>query len=244
MLQSNVFRALAFTVGLGSNAGAVWAADEPRSSVTVLVDLSETWLNPGSVEQNRKVLEAVAEGALAAADEFDPPTVIRYLQIGDYSLMREPLCEAIYDPKLIGSKNPQSLYVSNQKAAAKYFGSDCVQFILSRGHQPYTDISGAVDSAARLSQQQTTGRKVLIVLSDLKEETRKDQVAPDALRLDGFTAILMYRVLPEDRRNPKMLDARIRTWEQRLRDAGARTTAITDVGIAGGVVRRLVSGER
>lgn len=243
LLSKNILRfALAGLLGL--LGPTVQAAEEPRSSVTVLVDLSETWLNPRSADQNRKVLRAIADGVLSASIDFEPPTVIRYLQIGDYSLMREPLCEAIFDPKLIGAKNPQTLYVTNPKAAEKYFGQDCVQFILSRDHQPYTDISGAVDSAARLSQQQSSGRRVMIVVSDFKEETRKGQVAPEPLRLDGFTAILLYRVLPEDRQNPKGLDARIKSWEKKLSDAGAKVVALTDVGIAGTVIRRHASGEK
>ncbi|HEX6980228.1 MAG TPA: hypothetical protein VF342_13100 [Alphaproteobacteria bacterium] len=217
---------LAVLSGSGS-ARAQPILPEPQSSVTVLVDLSSTWLKPESRRVNERVLTAVGEAMAAIVAEVDPPIVIRYLPIGDLSLAREPMCEVVFTPRLISGPQ-RGKEIANIKALREYLNGACLQFILSRKQQSFTDITGALNSVARAIEEQGGPFKAVIVLSDLKEEPRPNQRHPK-LRLQGGRVLLLYRVLDEDRIDTASLDARIEHWKATLADAGSSVKAINDI---------------
>jgi hypothetical protein len=218
-------------------------AQEIRSSVFVLVDLSETWLAPSSKQENQRILSTAGQSIILAAEEIEPPIAIRYFPIGDESLMRPPLCEAVYDPKILPGTGGNKKVITRRSDAEDYFVKDCVQFILSQPTQDFTDISGAVDTAARVGKLQEEGERVIILLSDLKQELRPGQSATSS-DLGGYTVILVYRVLPEDRQSPANLDGRLLWWRESLEEAGAKVLEVPDLAIDSNQLASLISRTR
>jgi hypothetical protein len=222
-----------------ASAAAQQMPQEPRSSVTVLVDLSSTWLHPASRSENERVLKAVGDAIGMLATDLDPPIAVRYLPIGDMSLARAALCEVVFTPKLLQVKEAQRKEVTNLKGLEEYLNKSCPQYILSRKPEKFTDISSAFDSAGRATEEQAGPFRAIIVLSDLKEERRPKQQAPK-LRLQGARSLLLYRVLDEDRLNPAELDTRLEGWKARLADAGSKVSAISDLSASPGQISRVL----
>lgn len=212
--------------------------DEPQSSVTVLVDLSGTWLSPGSLKDDSRVLKTVAVAIAELSTEVDPPIIIRYLPIGDLSLGRDPLCQVEFVPKLLPGIHPKGEYTS-LSSLNSYLGDGCVRYILARKYEVWTDITGALDMAGRAVEDQDGPFKALIMLSDLKEERRPNQ-KDVKLNLKGVHVLLLYRILNEDRINETDLNDRITTMEQKLRDAGATVKAEPDVAADAAQISRLL----
>lgn len=221
---------------LGAFAQAV---DEPRSSVSILVDLSETWHNDQSRGHNKTVLEIVADATIEFGKQARPPVHVRALPIGDVSLLRPPMCEALFDPKLICGTKPGDKTFCQEKALRNYLKTDCTRFVLTRPKEKWTDISGAIASAGRLSAQQAGGERAIIVLSDMFEERPKGQ-PPAEFSLQGFRVLLVYRTLDDDRRQPERLDRRLNEWTAKLSAAGARVHKIPDQGLTVGQIVRLL----
>lgn len=239
--MQQVLRLLA-TLGVVLIAAPLPAAepeDLPQSSITVLVDLSETWHNPASLPQNRRVLSAVGRAIASAAERLDPPIAVRYLAIGDMTFLQEPLCEAVFNPKLIASRAAKNTVFSSRTSFAKYVETDCVEFLLSRSKQPFTDISGALDSVARLTEFQGGPARRVIVLSDMVEDRRKGQ-GNVALALSGLDFIVVYRTLPQFRQNPAGLDALLKGWDKTLTGAGGHARFISDVALVPGALESLL----
>src|SRR4051794_19796959 len=76
----------------------------PQSFITVLVDLSATWLHAPEAKLNEQLLKQVGSAISTAAGDLEAPIVVRYLSIGDRSLGREPLCEVVLSPQIIVNK--------------------------------------------------------------------------------------------------------------------------------------------
>ncbi|MBM3575732.1 MAG: hypothetical protein FJX39_08465 [Alphaproteobacteria bacterium] len=215
------------------------SAEEPRSTVSILVDLSETWHNEQSKLANQKILQTVAEGVTELGRLLRPPVHIRMLPIGDASLLRPPLCEALYDPKLISSAPKDTRVFTQEKPLLKYLKVDCVLFILSRPKEKFTDISGAIDSASRFASIQAGADRILIILSDMLEELPINVTAAN-ISLPTFRSLILYRTLNDDRKNPSLLDKRLNEWKAKIGSAGSEITMIPDEGVVSGQIVRLL----
>lgn len=213
-------------------------AQEARSTITVLVDLSETWLNPRSDAENRRLLNVISDLIVALAVKVKKPVAIRFLAIGDKSLGRLPLCQATFLPNILAVKGGHDELVSID-ALEDFAAKDCVRAIMMHKPETYTDISGALDSVSRISELDQPGLHALVVLSDFQEDRRKNQIGEFG-RLDHVHALLLYRVLDEDRINSRPLDARIHKWEEALRHSGAVVSSIDDVSVDAGALKRVL----
>ncbi|MEI9993756.1 MAG: hypothetical protein WDM91_04100 [Rhizomicrobium sp.] len=229
---------IAATLALGSAQAQNRLPREPRSTITVLVDLSGTWFNPASEADNRKVLSVIADAVSAAATEIEPPIAVRYLAIGDRSLARTPLCEAVYAPNILSVKSTADSLV-NLKQLRDFAAKDCPLAIFLHAPEKFTDISGALDTVARMSAYDTAGFHALVVLSDFQEDRRRQQSGGFGA-LTGMHAVMLYRVLDSDRLDPRSLDQRIHKWEGALRHSGATVSSIDDVGLNAGLLKRLL----
>lgn len=213
--------------------------EEARSSVSILVDLSQTWHNERDLKQNQLVLAAVTEAAVQLGALFTPPTHIRVLPIGDASLLRPPLCEAIFDPKLISSSSGNGSVFTQERALRRYIKDDCITFVLSRSREDFTDISGAIDSAARMAALQPGTERAIVILSDMLEDLPAGQI-PSDLALQGYRILIVYRALETDRKQPALLNERLSDWKARLSNAGAEVEVVADQGITAALVVRLL----
>lgn len=217
------------------------ADDEVRSSITVLVDLSRTWLNDASAGDNRRVMQTIGKSIAEMPRHYRTPIHIRYVPIGDNSLLRPPLCQAIYDPKLIGQRTAKSLQITKEHELLKYLTQDCIEFILKRKPEPFTDITGALDSASRLTAAQVGDTRAIVVLSDMVEDRRPSQTQ-SPLSLGGFVVVVMYRALADDRQHPDRLDKRLSEWRAVLNRSGTKAVELyPDSSLTSSQLTRLLS---
>jgi hypothetical protein len=128
--------------------------EEPRSSVTVLVDLSATWLTPGSRSDNESILKIVATSIEIMASDLELPIMVRYLPIGDLSVGRPALCEVLFIPKLLRPPEGKIGEVTSLPELKFYLEKSCLQYILSRKQEKFTDITSALDNAVRVTDEQ------------------------------------------------------------------------------------------
>lgn len=212
---------------------------EAKSQITVLVDLSETWLNPASETSNRHALNAVADTIAGLLPKLKAPVNIRYLEIGANSMSRRPICEARYFPNIFRISSTAGEYADIPKTV-EFFRSDCSKLIFMRKPAPLTDITGALNTVSRVAENEAPNYSALIILSDFQEERGRGKTGTIG-RLKGVRSLLLYRVLNSDRDNPYQLDERVKKWKGLLRAAGAVTTdAVDDVIVDPGTMTRLL----
>lgn len=152
---------------------------------------------------------------------------IRYHVIGAASLGRQPICYRQFRPSLLGFGKSPTTELKPQ-GLRSYLTGFCPSYILSQPAEPDTEISAAILTA--LQDTAMVGRdtpRIMIILSDFKEETRvRYQLGRTSLA--GVHTIMLWRTLPEDRRRPAGLSQRIAHWRQMIERHGGKVDAFTD----------------
>lgn len=200
----------------------------PKVAIAILVDLSETWHNPGSDGLDRRVLTTVGNALVGASNRLPKPISVRFHAIGQASLGQEPVCATTYRPSAfaIGKVDPET--IRDRDKFARYVSVDCPEMLLAKPEEQETEIVATIISADRALQLTKTGvPKVFIVLSDFKEES----LTPYSFRgmsFKGDRFILLYRTLNEDRSDPALQKARLAEWEQRLKHLGAEVERVDE----------------
>jgi hypothetical protein len=218
--------------GMLSLNGCADAGDEsnrrPKVAISVLVDLSETWYNPGTVDLDRRVLGAVGQAIVSSSTQLPLPLAIRFHAIGTASLGREPLCSATYRPSTFSLGAPEPGLITNREAFHRYVVEECPDFFLARPVEDQTEIVAAIVSAERAMQlAREDAPKVFVILSDFKEESFA-RYSFRGIDLTGATFLLVYRTLDEDRLNPGEQTAKLGEWRSRLENAGASVYLIDE----------------
>jgi hypothetical protein len=86
----------------------------------------------------------------------------------------------------------------------------------------YTDITGGIMQAAEFLNEAGTGRKTIVIFSDMQEELDYRTVRDFPIRLDGIRIIaLNVTKLDTDNVDPRRYLGRLEWWERRAKDAGA-----------------------
>ena len=116
----------------------------------------------------------------------------------------------------------------NPRNLEKYLVHNCPLHVLRQPAERLTEITAAI-----ISSRQAAGMvdpsvpRLLLILSDFKEES------PTRYRLDRTSfantrVVLLWRTLPEDRRKPAGLTARVERWKQLFARRGATVSAFSD----------------
>lgn len=211
--------------------GGAYAQSMPpvRTNIVVLIDVSETWLNDDFRELNEQVLSRVGEGISFASDRLNGPLRVSYFDIGDDSLFRRPLCEAVYQPSLL-IREQQGVYSSSDGLRA-YLAEDCASYVLHSSPAPLTDITGAIATAVRTQSLVPPERRLVIVLSDLDEDRGGRDLTLTSEDIEGVQFLLLYRSMHRDQVLQSALDARRREWEERLSGLGGDVRSAPDNSI-------------
>ena len=204
--------------------------EQAQTEVYVLVDLSETWHDPAQAAKeavNRQLLQEVGEGIALVAEDAEPPVLIQHRIIGANALNRQPACSVTYMPTLVATRRDNTRLSSLKKLRA-YIGVDCPRVLLAGPAEAVTEISAAIASVATRPKPPGANR-FIVIASDFKEEA----VSPEPLSpgsLTGTKVLLLYRPVPEDRRNGGEMQARVQTWRKLLENLGASVSAAPDAG--------------
>ncbi|WP_198683230.1 vWA domain-containing protein [Peristeroidobacter agariperforans] len=94
----------------------------------------------------------------------------------------------------------------------------------------YTDITGGLLQGIEFLNEKNSGRKAILIFSDLKEDLDKGYVRDVPLDLKGFEVVaLNVTKLRTDNYDPREYLARVDTWRQRVEKAGGRWRMINDL---------------
>lgn len=117
---------------------------------------------------------------------------------------------------------------ANQQKRA--FQENIAAFIESAKSSQYTDITGGILQAAEYLNEQETGRKTILVFSDLKEDLAEGYVRDIPLALDGFEVVAVnVTKLRSDNVDPREYMDRIEAWKQRIESGGGTFRVINDL---------------
>lgn len=94
----------------------------------------------------------------------------------------------------------------------------------------YTDITGGILQATEYLNEVGTGKKTILIFSDMKEEVRPGYVRDIPLQLDGFRVVaLNVTKLRSDNIDPRKYMKRLEDWEKRVTSGGGEWKIINDL---------------
>jgi len=116
---------------------------------------------------------------------------------------------------------------NNQKRA---FMQQINTFVTSVKGSPYTDISGGILQAIEYLNEAGSGKKYVLIFSDLKEELAKGYKRDIPFQLPGFNVIaLNVTKLRGDNIDPKEYMARVEDWRDKVEKGGGEWGMINDL---------------
>lgn len=116
---------------------------------------------------------------------------------------------------------------NNQKRA---FLKKVNDFVAKVERSQYTDISGGILQATEYLNEAGSGKKYILIFSDLREELAKNYVRDVPFQLQGFEVIaLNVTKLPEDIRDPKNYLQRKKRWRKKTQDGNGHWQVINDL---------------
>ena len=187
-------------------------ASLPRNTgVYLLVDTSGTY--------NKQVnkAEQIIRFALSRLQPTDSIAVAR-IDTGSCS-EKNIIAKATFDDR------PST---ANQQKRA--FASRVEQFIDQSTPAPYTDITGGLLQAIEFLKEKQTGRKEILIFSDMKEDLAKGYVRDLPLDFKGFDVVaLNVTKLRSDNFDPREYLSRLDAWRAKVEKGGGHWRVINDL---------------
>ncbi|GFE84455.1 hypothetical protein GCM10011487_64550 [Steroidobacter agaridevorans] len=184
----------------------------PRNTgVYLLLDTS------GTYNEELKKAQSIILYTLSKLQPTDSFAVAR-IDTGSFS-EKDIIAKATFDDR------PSSANV--QKRA---FADAIKTFVDHSQAASYTDITGGLLQGIEFLNEKNSGRKAILIFSDLKEDLEKGYVRDVPLDLEGFEVVaLNVTKLRSDNYDPREYLARVDTWRQRVEKAGGRWRMINDL---------------
>ena len=185
---------------------------EPTTrGVYMLMDTSGTY--SGELEKAQQIINVV----LTRLDTGDSFAVAR-IDTGSFS-EKDIIAKATFDER-----------PSLANREKRHFRELVDVFVGGVKPASYTDITGGVLQAAEFLQEKGTGRKVILIFSDLAEDLKEGYVRDIPLSLDGFEVVaLNVTKLRTDNIDPRDYMQRLEDWKVRVEASGGRWTVINDL---------------
>jgi len=202
-------------VTIAATALAASCSAEPpqarNTGVYMLIDTSGTYTE--EVERAQQIINVV----LAQLEPTDAFAVAR-VDTGSFS-ERDIIAKVQFDDR------PS---VSNQQK--RTFREAVDTFVAEVKPAPYTDITGGVLQASEYLTEKGTGRKIILIFSDLKEDLEEGYVRDIPFALDGFEVVaLNVTKLRTDNIDPREYTGRINEWRNRVEEGGGEWRVINDL---------------
>lgn len=184
----------------------------PRNTgVYLLLDTS------GTYNEELKKAQSIILYTLSKLQPTDSFAVAR-IDTGSFS-EKDIIAKATFDDR------PSSANV--QKRA---FADAIKTFVEHSQAASYTDITGGLLQGIEFLNEKNSGRKAILIFSDLKEDLEKGYVRDVPFDLTGFEVVaLNVTKLRSDNFDPREYLARVDTWRQRVEKAGGRWRMINDL---------------
>jgi hypothetical protein len=184
----------------------------PRNTgVYLLLDTS------GTYSQELQKAQSIILFALSRLQPTDSFAVAR-IDTGSFS-EKDIIAKATFDDR------PSA--ANNQKRA---FAAQIKSFVELSKPAAHTDITGGILQAIEFLNEKNSGRKTILIFSDLQEDLEKGYVRDIPLDLKGFEVVaLNVSKLRSDNIDPREYLARVDSWRDRVEKAGGRWRMINDL---------------
>ncbi|HEX9771220.1 MAG TPA: vWA domain-containing protein [Kiloniellales bacterium] len=193
-----------------SLAGCGEPATQTRG-VYMLMDTSGTY--SGELEKAQQIIDVV----LTRLDTGDSFAVAR-IDTGSFS-EKDIIAKATFDER-----------PSLANREKRHFQEMVKAFVSGVRPAAYTDITGGVLQAAEYLNEKKTGRKVILIFSDLAEDLKEGYVRDFPLALDGVDVVaLNVTKLRTDNIDPRDYMKRLEDWKVRVEASGGRWRVINDL---------------
>ena len=184
----------------------------PRNTgVYMLLDTSGTY--------NEELIKAeqIIRFTLSRLDASDTFAVAR-IDTGSFS-ERDIIAKASFDDR------PSA--VNRQK---RLFAEQVSNFVETAEPAPYTDITGGLLQAVEFLNEKGTGKKTILIFSDLKEDLEQGYIRDIEVPLEGFEVIaLNVTKLRSDNIDPREYLGRLEEWQGRVEKTGGSWRVINDL---------------
>jgi len=118
--------------------------------------------------------------------------------------------------------------VSNQQK--RDFKDNIDKFVKTVKGAPYTDITGGILQAAEFLYETGSGRKVILIFSDMEEELAKGYVRDIPLQLQGVEIVaLNVTKLRGDIMDPRKYMGRLEDWKKKVESGQGTWRVINDL---------------
>jgi hypothetical protein len=191
--------------------GACAASTPHNTGVYLLVDTS------GSYNRQVSKVEQIVLFALSRLQPLDSIAVAR-IDTGSFT-EKNIIAKATFDDR------PST--TNRQKRA---FASRVEAFVDDSRPAPYTDITGGLLQAIEYLNEKHTGRKEILIFSDMKEDLAKGYVRNIPMDFKGFEVVaLNVTKLRSDNFDPREYLSRLDVWRARVEKGGGRWRVINDL---------------
>ncbi len=124
--------------------------------------------------------------------------------------------------------------VNRQK---RVFAEQVHAFVETADPSPYTDITGGLLQAVEFLNEKGTGRKTILVFSDLQQDLEEGYVRDIEIPLGGFEVIaLNVTKLRSDNVDPREYLDRLDLWRTRVESTGGTWRVINDLDSLDGLL--------
>ena len=210
---------------------------EVQSSITLAIDYSGSYIADREKGELDEIYKFAFDLISKAAQRMPKDISFKSLAISEKSSIERVDCQAMGMSKgLFGkssSSDPNSFIVEsrgrNQSPFRQYLETICLSSIKQRVESPGTDISGTLDLAIKLGREESSGPKLLVMLSDFYEY-RDDFLPEFEFNLEDFHVLLVYRSTYSENQSggaDLTYDEAVR-WKGRLESSGAERVHIVD----------------
>lgn len=112
----------------------------------------------------------------------------------------------------------------------RHFRDAMDKFVKNVKPARFTDITGGLLQAAEYLNEKNSGKKTILIYSDLKEELPKGYVRDIPFQLEGFDIVaLNVTKLNSDNVNPREYMDRLEDWQRRVEEGGGTWRVINDM---------------
>ncbi len=128
---------------------------------------------------------------------------------------------------------------SEANTQKRHFRDNMDKFVDEVKPSRFTDITGGVLQAVEYLNEKNTGRKTILIYSDLKEELPEGYVRDIPFQLEGFDIVaLNVTKLRSDNVDPREYMDRLEDWQRRIEEGGGTWRVINDMDR----LERIISG--
>ena len=191
---------------------AACAPAAPRNTgVYLLLDTS------GTYSEELQKAQSIILYTLSTLQPTDSFAVAR-IDTGSFS-EKDIIAKATFDDRPSTANGQKRVFADSIKA-----------FVDRSESASHTDITGGVLQAIEFLNEKNSGRKTILIFSDLQEDLAKGYVRDVPLDLKGFEVVaLNVTKLRSDNFDPREYLARVEAWRDRVEKSGGHWRMINDL---------------